>query len=332
MNRDEALRKISNMTLEHFPDIRGGKRATVGKTGIQLPSTTVESFIRFNLDQQGDAWWNSLSDSEKNNFIKLYRTEYSGIDNLWGLLGDSYTYDTNALLADLNALSDVPEFNFEAPKMSDYEYLSNPDAIYRDIDAELNPVHNAAYKRLDDERALNIQSFNDQLKSDADMYENSMKALLSNQYSSNAQVYDAMQSDMRKARQNALESGASAGIRIASNVNALLSAQNKQAQTSMDTSNALAEMLLRQRSANAETRSKYSGYISDWNSRRTNLEYQHRGERTDMYNQKYNEQLNAYNNALSAYEADREDWEDNYNSTTGTNKLAPSYLNHLRNK
>ena len=62
---------------------------------------------------------------------------------------------------------------------------------------------------------------------------------------------------MSRARRNAIEAGASAGIRIAGNVNALLTAQNKMSQQSLDTSNQLAQMLLNQRNAEAGLRNQW---------------------------------------------------------------------------
>jgi hypothetical protein len=66
-----------------------------------------------------------------------------------------------------------------------------------------------------------------------------------------------MSSDMARARRNAIEAGASAGVRIAGNVNALLSAQNKMSQQSLETSNQLAQMLVNQRNAEAGLRNQW---------------------------------------------------------------------------
>ena len=171
------------------------------------------------------------------------------------------------------------------------------------------------------------------------MYNRQASGLLSNQYLANAQTYDALQSDMRKARQNALEAGASAGIRLAGNVNTLLSAQNKQSQTAMDTSNALAEMLLQQRNAAAGIRSNYRNEMSEidslktgYNLDRTNLDNQYRNTRENMYNSRYNALMGDYNAKMSEYNNNVTNWENQFDSLSTDNAFADPYKTYLRNK
>lgn len=301
--------------------------------------------LLYDMDSSTDAFWQGLSDEQRKAILKKYRTdgETKSWDNLFGLLTtDAYSIDTEALLADLQELSAIGDFNLTKPLYS--KYVQDSDTIYSTIDQELAKDYDSAYSRIDDAiDSLNIeanqarQSYEDQLNTNADYYNRQASGLLSNQYLANAQTYDALQSDMRKSRQNALEAGASAGIRLAGNVNALLSAQNKQSQTAMDTSNALAEMLLQQRNAAAGIRSDYRNYMSDINSRktgydleRTNLDTQRRTERENLYNQRYNTQLNDYNRAISDYDTAKTDWEDKFNRLGG-NKLASQYQNYYLN-
>jgi hypothetical protein len=228
------------------------------------------------LDALDNPIWKNLSKTEKISFIK----EYAG--------------NVDAMVRDLNDIANIGA----APDIQ----LPTSSEIYADIDAELNPAYTTARSRLDEEASLMRRDYQDQLQSSADLYNQRASGLLSNQYLSNAQTYDALQSDMRKARQNALEAGASAGIRLAGNVNALLTAQNKQSQTAMDTSNALAEMLLQQRNAAAGIRSDYRNYMSDVNQRRTDLDTQQRTERENLYNQRYNNSVTDYNTQMERYE------------------------------
>ena len=245
--------------------------------------------------------WNSLSDSEKSAIL------------------DSYGASLNAQtiidhITDVEDIGDMP--NIKLPTSSE---------LYADIDAELNPAYTTARSRLDAEESLIRQDYQDQLQSSADVYNRQASGLLSNQYLSNAQTYDALQSDMRKSRQNALEAGASAGIRLAGNVNALLTAQNKQSQTAMDTSNALAEMLLQQRNAAAGIRSDYRNYMSDVNRRKTDLDTQQRTERENLYNQRYNNSVTDYNTQMERYE-------NKYNALDPSNKFKSYGQAYYQNK
>lgn len=285
-----------------------------GKYGDTVEDLTYSPIIS-QLDNVGDDFWNSLSGVQKRNFLEQY--------------GSALDFDTvNADLAALRAIGAAPDMAM--PVMSDY--IDSSEDLYRDIDAELSGDYDSAYNRLNSEVDLMRQSFDDQLRFSADTYNRQASELLSNQYLSNAQTYDALQSDMRKARQNALEAGASAGIRLAGNVNALLSAQNKQAQTSMDTSNALAEMLLQQRNAAAGIRSDYRGYMSDVNQRRTDLDTQKRTERENLYNQRHSAQVNDYDTAMGDFQTKSDAWSDRFNNMPASNKFTSAYQNYMRNK
>lgn len=273
-------------------------------------------------------FWNSLSATEKQDLLEGYLGD---TESKYGKGYVQQEYDIDSLLDDLEELSGIGSM----PDISEPvygNYVQSSTDLYRDIDSELNPFYNQANQRLDEELALMRQDYQDQLQSSADMYNHQASGLLSNQYLSNAQTYDALQSDMRKARQNALEAGASAGIRLAGNVNALLTAQNKQSQTAMDTSNALAEMLLQQRNAAAGIRSDYRNYMSDVNQRKTNLDTQRRAERENLYNQRHSAQIEDYNTAQNTYNSKMYNWENEFNNVDPTNKAIGAYQAYMRNK
>jgi hypothetical protein len=192
--------------------------------------------------------------------------------------------------------------------------------------------------------------YKNQLNENFTLYNQQANRLLSNQYLANAQTYDALQSDMRKSRQNALEAGASAGLRLANNVNTLLSAQNKQSQISMDTSNSLAEMLLQQRQAASGIRSNYANYMqgvgrqrsqygidkagaySTYNNSLTDLNTRRRSETESMYSNRYNTQTNDYNRAVQGYNDTVRSYEDKAASMEGTNALVGPYTTWARHK
>lgn len=282
----------------------------------------------FNNSQSADSYWNSLSDAEKRDYLNTYMTQGGEVKDyrtLFGLLpGKSYEMPLDAILKDLEALNKwgLPP-DLVAPVYGDY--VQSSEDIYKGVDSELAKIYDAANARLDEEQAFMRQDFTDQLNSNAAMYNRQASNLMSNQYLANAQTYDALQSDMRKSRQNALEAGASAGIRLAGNVNALLSAQNKQSQTALDTSNALADMLLQQRNAAAGIRSDYRNYMSDYNQRRTDLDRQRSSDRTNMYNQRFNEQNADYERARRDYDDKMSAWKTEGSRISDTNNMKSGY-------
>lgn len=251
----------------------------------------------------GSKVWRTLSSTEKADIISQYGTAYS----------------RDRIIDDIAALDEIGSFNLKNPVMSDY--VDSSEDLYASIDNELAPIYDSAVQRLDDEMSVMRQDYLDQLKSSADMYNRQASGLLSNQYLANAQTYEALQSDMRKSRQNALEAGASAGIRLAGNINTLLTAQNKQSQTAMDTSNALAEMLLQQRNAAAGVRSDYRNYMSGANQRRTDLDVQRQTHRDNLYSDRHSAQLNDYDRAVADYTAKETNYANQYSTIPVGNKF-----------
>ena len=288
------------------------------------------------IDASGNSWWNTLSNSAKQDLINLYKgDEIKDWSTLWGVLpGAEYAPDIDGLLADLEELSAVGDFDLEMPS---YE------SIEEEIAKQLKPEYERARQReldsfnakntaLDEAQALTQKSYEDQLQNMSSMYNRQASTLMSNQYLANAQTFDTLQSDMRKSRQNALEAGASAGVRIAGNVNALLSAQNKQSATAMDTSNALAEMLLQQRNAASGLRSDYNQYMSqyksnkanakaDYNTALTNADTAYRSELSDAVDTRYGREMSDYNKKET-------DYNSKFDRLTG-NKLVSAYRNAI---
>lgn len=261
----------------------------------------------YNFD---DPFWNSLSTAEKRSFIDSYGSAVS----------------PELIQQHLNELSAIGDFNQKAPTFN-----WNADDVYKDIDADLKSVYDPMYARLDNEIKANTNSFNEQLQANADYYNKQASGLLSNQYRANAQTYDALQSDMRRTRQTALEAGASAGIRLAGNVNTLLTAQNKQSQTAMDTSNALAEMMLQQRNAAAGIRSDYRNYMSGVNDRRNSLDMQKQSMRGNEYDRRYQGAQDTYASQMDNFNTNKTDWENKFSNISPSNKFASSYQNWYRN-
>jgi hypothetical protein len=115
---------------------------------------------------------------------------------------------------------------------------------------------------------------------------------------------DTLSSEMARSRRSAIEAGASAGIRIAGNVNAILSAQNKMSQESLNTSNQLAQMLVNQR--NAE-----SGLRNQW-----------RDAQMSQYDRIQSRAASESNIEQQRYDEAYKDWQDNnYKNTSSGNRI-----------
>lgn len=229
----------------------------------------------FGAQLTGDAKavWDTMSDAEKDAFMAPgWTEEEKNFSNLWGLFGTARTFDeaeTNRLIQEALLLEAKPVY-----------------------DVDLDQIQANASKAIEDENEKLLESLNADLKSMGDAYTNSRNALLTQQHQRNAQTIDAMASDMARARRNAIEAGASAGVRIAGNVNALLSAQNKMSQQSLETSNQLAQMLVNQRNAEA-------GLRNQW-----------RDIQSSTYERTQNRAANDLNFANAKYDQKVRNWQD----------------------
>lgn len=342
-------------------EVAAGKVApTVDNLGVYRPESGLftgksnandykTNALRVISDSTSNSWWDSLSEAEQWNLIEAHYLGDSDQSSLYGdgtigtaigmLAGNTYSPDLAGLIRDLNQLSEAPSFDFKTPSYK---------SIESEIAEQLNPEYERARQReldsfnakntaLDEAQSLTQQSYDEQFRNMNALYNRSASNALSNQYMSNAQTFDIMQSDMRKARQNALEAGASAGLRLAGNVNALLTAQNKQSATAMDTSNALAEMLLQQRNAASGLRSDYNQYMSNYklgkadaksayNSALTSIDTDYRNELSDRAGTRYDREMSDYNSA-------KQDWENRFTNMDGSgNPLANPYQLWLRDQ
>lgn len=229
----------------------------------------LRSAIEAQMSPEELAVWNTLSSPEKDAILnnEAYWTDTeNGLHNLWGLYGGSSTFDKDLLLDDIGQVTTLGPY----PEESAY---TDVDSLWAQAQADVDAENESLLQILADNRDSTISTLADARDStlealaaesaDAkDFYSSSLDSLnksyssardniLASQYQRNAGVLGALASDMASARRNAIEAGASAGIRIAGNVNAILSAQNKMSQQSLETSNQLAQMLLNQQNAAA---------------------------------------------------------------------------------
>lgn len=210
------------------------------------------------MDASARELWDQLSAAEqsalKNEYTKSFEKNFG---NLWGLLGDDEYVDTEALFADLAEASRYTNLTPDSIRMGDY---LGEDAINKRV-AELTAG-------LDELKADREASYLAEMQEIRDMYSLERDALMSAQHRQSAMLADAYQSELARSRRNALEAGASAGLRLADNINVMLANQNKQAQISLDTSNQLAQMLLNRNAASRQAKDSYDNYMrEDWTAR-----------------------------------------------------------------
>ena len=234
--------------------------------------------------------WNSLDESQKYAMVNEFDKEFTGLGNLFGIAGGGAdVLDTDRLLAELSDYSDM---------QSAYEELGDAP-IYEDYfnqaQEQIAAQNQAEFDELDRLLAEQEGLRDAELESISRTYGDARTGILSNQFQQNLDTMSALQSDMSRARRNALEAGASAGIRIAGNVNALLSAQNKQAATSMDTANQLSQMMINQRAAESSANQAYTDYLTSDNAQRRDLRLSSESRAHDLAQGRYNVAQDSYN-------------------------------------
>ena len=294
--------------------------ALLAGAGINRLSTDVSNSV--NEDRALDSlkganadFLKNTSDRELKGYLDAYKTEDNNILNMWGLLGDKYTYDTESMLADLARLSDA---SANMPTAPNYEQLyADAQKQIADENAEILGMYEADAQRQK-------ELYNNLMTQNNAAYNRNVGQIMSNDYQKNAQLMGTVRSELQRSQRNALESGASAGMRIAENINTTLSLQNRQSQQSLETSNNLAQMLLNQQQANAGLRSEYGNYLSQDADKRASLKH---GTAERIENQ-FNNRLNS---AESIYDSQMQNYENTYDATVGaTNPFANTYKSHLQ--
>lgn len=258
----------------------------------------------------------NMSDPELLGMLDNYALNHNGF------FGEDWEFDeqgvdsTTHLLNDLERLSQFSEGMPTAPDLDDIRAAS---------DAAINAENEAILEMYDADLKRRTDIYNQQMADSNDAYNRNVEQILSNDYQKNAQLLGTMRSEMNRSQRNALEAGASAGIRIAGNINTMLSMQNKQSQQSLETSNNLAQMLLNQQQANAGLRSEYGNYLSQDTANRAAL----KSGTVERKNAAYD---SARADALDKYDRELGDWEDRYYAKAGsTNPFAESYRSKLYN-
>lgn len=244
--------------------------------------------------------WNRLNAYDKQSIIDQFTED--------GLFTDPYL-DVDALL---NQIDDLPEMFAEYDALGDPLYKTYEMPLYdeylKEAELEIAQQNAEKYANLDELLSLSKETYGSQLANISESYDYARDKLLAGHQLKNAQLMDSLQSGMERSRRNALEAGASAGIRIADNINTLLSVQNKQASTSMETANQLAQMMINQRNAEAGVRSSYLNTLSTDKLERNRIIDSTTDRTKALADQKYKP-------AYTEYESNKQyqqDYNDNY--------------------
>ena len=231
---------------------------------------------------------------------------------LWGKYNTSADWDEIS-----NLFKQLADNNTPYPDEVTYETVSS------NVRGEVNDLYDKLIKSVNDDEERQTNLFKDQLQENANAFNDYRQQILGNQYQQNAALLGTVNSEMSRSRRNALEAGASAGLRLAENINTTMALQNKQSQTSLETSNQLAQALLNQRQAAAGIRSNYSNMLSDTAAQRR----QYNIDKDNTY----------YNRLQSAWDVQSNKNTENYNKYADSfdrenNPYADSYLKYTKSQ
>jgi hypothetical protein len=235
-----------------------------------------EEIADLRTNQPDNAFLQSLTDDELLGMFEQYGEDRGFGDFFMG--NDTDFLGTEDFLADLQRVQEAAEDRPEDLNREDINARAAGDISLDDARA----------RQFAQEETGNLQKTYDVARQD----------ILGSQAEQNKATLGEIGSQMEKGRMGALEAGASAGLRLANNVNVLLSAQNKQRSTSLDTANNLTQMLLNQQN-------QAMGLRKDVNDRDAT-----RAQRTTGYQQQqYDKERNIYNQELG-------DWQNRYSEST----------------
>lgn len=255
------------------------------------------------LSPEALEYWNSLDEDYKQRLLeKNYAKE---VDGILGWFNDDVTYDIDDIVADLENVIKINGAMPVEPTRADAAAELENDITFQKYIDELQASEDRQ-----------TQLYQDQLRDNQAMFDDYRSQILGNQYQQQSQLMGTVGSEMSKARRNALEAGASAGLRMAENINTTLAMQNKQSQISLETSNQLAQQLLNQRQAAAGIRGAYNSML-DRNSAE-------RRQYTDSSTQR------LLDDKRYTYEKDLANWENSYNNSE--NPFAENYRKSVKDK
>lgn len=263
---------------------------------------------------------NSLTDEELGALLEDY---WYRDNESFGMYTDKFDY--NSALADIQALEQSKDI--EIPEAPDYTQ------IYQDAQSAINSENSELLALLDKNLNRTLSTYGNTYRQEMsnlnNMFNDYARQTLSQDYIKNAQLMGTVQSSLDRSRQNALEAGANAGLRLASNINTILSTQNKQIQQSLETANNLAQQMLNQRQAAMGLRSDYNNAVNNAYNQDTSARIglkQGTAERVNNYaNAQFGTQQSIYENSLN----NRDTY---YDSAFGENPFSGSYSKYQQGK
>jgi hypothetical protein len=208
------------------------------------------------------------------------------LDSITGLNANKYTSGLESLFKDVEKLQSFLG--------SGDATLNRPEELDKDaIDAASKATFDADYAN---ELGLVESGERNMLGDIQGTYDTYRKDMLQEQNLNRGQIMNAYQNTFRDQRTRSIEAGASAGLKLANNVNALLSAQNTQRATSLETSNQLANMALQQQNAALQARFQA-------NANRSGLAGKYSGTNLDtLQSQRYNTESSDYDRQFGQYQ------------------------------
>ena len=276
-----------------------------------ISDSELGKWFKNNYDGDYSDYINSLDNATLGAILE----QYYETENVFG--GKKHTFDENAAVSELESLINSLK-GYEAPTAPDFDKIykdaqSVIDAENEELLASLDSQYKNDLKLLDENTARQTQIYNDELSNLNSMYNDYSRQILSNDYMKNAQLMGSVSSALSKSKQSALEAGASAGSRLAENINTIMAVQNKQAQQSLETSNQLAQQMLNQRQAAAGIRGNYNdmlnsdtqsrlGLSANYNSAQRDIKQGSAFKANDYANQQFQTQNAIYQNQLNNYE------------------------------
>ena len=281
------------------PVKKSGWGSNIGKffgANTDVSSSELGKWFKENYSGSASDYINSLDDATLGALLEQYYDEKS----IFG--GTQYTFDMDDAVTELEELMNNVN-DIERPVAPNFE------EIYKNAQTTIDNENRALSALLDSNLSRQTSLYNDEINALNDSYNEYVRQTLSNDYMKNQQLMGSINSALSKSKQNALEAGASAGARLASNINTVLALQNRQTQQSLETSNQLAQAMLNQRQAAAGIRGNYSSMLNSDTQSRIGIQQGAAERKANYANSQfgihdsiYNSQLKNYEDAMALYQ------------------------------
>jgi hypothetical protein len=254
-----------------------------------ISNTELGNWFKQNYSGTASDFINTLDDATLGSLLDQYYTS----KDMFGYNQESFDYgaavqELEKMINSVNGMS--------KPVAPDYQ------KIYNEAQEAIDAENQGLYALLDSNLARQTANYQDELGNLNQMYNDYTRQILSNDYIKNQQLMGSVGSALSKSKQSALEAGASAGARLAGNINTILGVQNKQTQQSLETSNQLAQAMLNQRQAAAGIRGNYNQMLNSDTQSRIGIQQGSTERKNNYAAQQFGTQQQIYDNQMSNYE------------------------------